>query len=225
MRAATVAAAAAALLGKTPTRTDVRYTGRVLQLSLLASAATPSIDPQATPLPRRDLGAGAWLDVIPGWVRGADTLYEQAQAAAPWSAHRRVMWGKLIDEPRLSTRGWTDPPSPIPELGQSLSQRYGLDLRSVSANWYRDGQDSVAWHGDNSGRIADTTVVAVVSLGAPRRFLLRTHGGGPSTRVTVGPGDLLVMGGTCQRTFDHAIPKMANVGPRISLMFREPDIF
>ncbi|MEO6989820.1 MAG: alpha-ketoglutarate-dependent dioxygenase AlkB, partial [Aquihabitans sp.] len=110
-------------------------------------------------------------------------------------------------------------------LGRALSLRYGLDLRSVNANWYRNGQDSVAWHGDNSGRVADTTVVAIVSLGAPRRFMLRARGGGPSTRVVVGPGDLLVMGGTCQRTFDHAIPKMANAGPRISLMFREPDIF
>lgn len=197
----------------------------MLQLSLLASATEPAIDPSAVPLPRQDLGAGAWLDVVPGWVQGADALFEQVEASAPWGAHRRIMWGNVVDEPRLSTRGWTDPPAPIPELGRSLSERYGLDLRGVNANLYRDGKDSVAWHGDNSGRVADTTVVAIVSLGAPRRFSLRARGGGPSTRILMGAGDLLVMGGTCQRTFDHAIPKMANVGPRVSLMFREADVF
>ncbi|MEO6987565.1 MAG: alpha-ketoglutarate-dependent dioxygenase AlkB, partial [Aquihabitans sp.] len=129
----------------------------MLQYSLLASATTPSIDPKATPLPRRDLGAGAWLDITQGWVQGSDALFEHVHETAPWSAHERIMWGKVIEEPRLSTRGWTDAPSPVPELGRALSLRYGLDLRSVNANWYRNGQDSVAWHGDNSGRVADTT--------------------------------------------------------------------
>lgn len=197
----------------------------MLQLSLLASGPSVEVDDGAVPLPRRELADGAWLDIVPAWVLGADLLYEQVEKAAPWGSHRRVMWDNVVDEPRLSTRHWADPPATVREMSANLSKRYGLRLPSVSANWYRDGQDSVAWHGDTAGRHCDTTVVAIVSLGSPRRFLVRRRGGGPSTRVVAGHGDLLVMGGTCQRTYEHAIPKTANAGPRISLMFREPGVF
>jgi alkylated DNA repair dioxygenase AlkB len=64
-------------------------------------------------------------------------------------------------------------------------------------------------------------VVAIVSLGGRRRFLLRPTGGGRSVRFDVGAGDLLVMGGSCQRTWEHAVLKTARpVGPRISVQFR-----
>jgi alkylated DNA repair dioxygenase AlkB len=106
-----------------------------------------------------------------------------------------------------------------------LSARYGLDLSAVSANLYRDGRDSVAWHGDTLGRQVATTVVAIVSLGSVRPFLLRPKGGGPSVRYRPGHGDLLVLGGTCQRTWDHAVPKVASAGTRISLMFREHGVY
>ncbi len=197
----------------------------VLQLSLLASEPTASLDPSAEPLPRRELTGGAWVDVVPGWVRGADALYQDVLDAGPWRSHQRVMWDKLLDEPRLSTGGWTDPPAPIPDLARALTERYGLDLGAVSANWYRDGQDSVAWHGDTAGRRRDTTIVAILSLGSPRRFLLRPKGGGRSIALTPAHGDLVVLGGTCQRTWDHSVPKMAHAGSRISVMFREPGVF
>jgi len=113
----------------------------------------------------------------------------------------------------------------LPAMAAALSGRYGFDLSAASANLYRDGADSVAWHGDTSGRRRDTTVVAIVSLGEPRRFLLRPKGGGPSIRYTPARGDLLVLGGTCQRTFDHSVPKCSSAGSRISLMFREPGVF
>ena len=135
------------------------------------------------------------------------------------------MWGNLVDEPRLSAFPWADPPDPIGALAEAASSRYGLDLSSVSANWYRRGHDSVAWHGDTAGRARATTVVAILSLGAARRFLIRPKGRGPSIRLLPGPGDLVVLGGTCQHTFDHAVPKTAGAGPRISLMFREPGVF
>jgi alkylated DNA repair dioxygenase AlkB len=131
------------------------------------------------------------------------------------------MYDKVVMEPRLTTRQWADPPDPVPAMADVLSRRYGRDLRVVSANLYRDGRDSVAWHGDRVARNRDQAVVAIVSLGSPRRFLLRPRGGGRSVRLTPQPGDLLVLGGTCQRTWQHSVPKCAAAGPRISVMFRE----
>ena len=93
-------------------------------------------------------------------------------------------------------------------MAQALSEHYGDDLATVSANLYRDGRDSVAWHGDRVGRRRDETVVAILSLGSPRRFLLRPKGGGRSLRLTPAAGDLLVLGGTCQRTWEHSVPKV-----------------
>ena len=181
----------------------------------------PAFDPALAGLERRDLGSGAWCDVLGGWVTGADRLFAQLTDAAPWAAHERPMYDRTVAEPRLTTRAWADPPAPLPAIAAALSRHYGCDLSTVSANLYRDGRDSVAWHGDRVGRRRSQTVVAIVSLGAPRRFLLRPTGGGRSIRLTPGAGDLLVLGGTCQRTWQHSVPKCAAAGPRISVMFRE----
>lgn len=108
-------------------------------------------------------------------------------------------------------------------MAARLGERYGVDLVSVSANLYRDGDDSVAWHGDRIGRFRTTTIVAILSLGSPRTLLMRPNGGGPSTGFTMHSGDLLVMGGTAQRTQEHCVPKRRSAGPRISVMFRERD--
>ncbi len=194
----------------------------VFQPTLLDIGAAPSVDPELTGARRRFLGAGAWVDWSPRWVQGADTLFEAVLARAPWAAHERSMYDAMVLEPRLTTGRWDDPPNPVPAMARLLSARYGLDLSVVSANLYRDGADSVAWHGDRVGRDRATTVVAIVSLGSPRRFLLRPAGGGPSVRFAPGHGDLLVLGGTCQRSFQHCVPKQASAGARISVMFREP---
>jgi alkylated DNA repair dioxygenase AlkB len=90
---------------------------------------------------------------------------------------------------------------------------------------YRDGHDSVAWHGDRTGRSStQDTLVAIVSLGSPRSLLLRPRpasGISPPRRYELGHGDLIVMGGSCQRTWDHAVPKTSRpVGPRISIQYR-----
>lgn len=91
----------------------------------------------------------------------------------------------------------------------------------TTAALYRDGNDSVAWHGDTTARDMDTAIVATVSLGQPRKFALRPTEGGASITYQLGRGDLVVMGGTCQRTWRHAIPKVAQAqGPRIAVMFR-----
>ncbi len=195
------------------------------QGSLLDVADEPSVDTAFARATRADLGRGAWLDMVPGWIDGADILLDRVVAAAPWASHDRWMYDRMLTEPRLSTRGWAAPPEPVLGMVDALSGRYGLALDAVSANLYRDGRDSVAWHGDTAGRRVATTVVAIAVLGAPRRFLLRPRGGGTALRLTPGHGDLLVMGGSCQRTWEHAVPKCAVAGVRVALMFREPGVF
>jgi alkylated DNA repair dioxygenase AlkB len=192
----------------------------IWQQSLLASAE-PSCDDTFARADRRDIGAGAWLETAPGWVDGADALLATVLAEAPWAEHTRPMYDQIVLEPRLSTGLWFDPPPVVAQMATALADRYDRDLCKVSANLYRDGRDSVAWHGDRVGRLRDDTVVAIVSLGSPRRFLLRPVAGGDSIRLTPGSGDLLVLGGTAQSTWQHSVPKVAQAGTRISLMFRE----
>lgn len=194
------------------------------QPSLLDQQSSPTGDPTFAGARRRFLADGAWLDLVPGWVSGADELFEQLLSAGRWTTRERRMFDRMVVEPRLSTGPWPSAPASCRALGAALEARYGLDLSSITANLYRDGRDSVAWHGDTLGRFRSETVVAIVSLGSPRRMMLRPKGGGSSVRIDLGSGDLLVMGGTCQHTWDHCIPKCATAGSRISLMFREPGV-
>jgi alkylated DNA repair dioxygenase AlkB len=171
---------------------------------------------------RISLDRGAWVDFLPGWVAGHQALLDVLWSSTRWHALRRRMYERVVDVPRLvATLPEDGPGHPlIAELSKALSARYGRPLERVSLAAYRDGQDSVAFHGDRLGRAVDDAIVAIVSLGAPRRFLLRPAGGGPSRALVPGAGDLLVMGGTCQRTWEHAVPKVARAGPRISVQFR-----
>ena len=182
---------------------------------------------------RTTLAHGAWLDLLPGWVLGADALFERLVDAVPWRAERRWMYDRVIDVPRLVSYYGEGEELPDPALAaarQALDAHYrqelGEPLSTAGMCLYRDGRDSVAWHGDTSGRQTPRTVVAIVSLGAPRALLLRPRAGrGPTLRHEVGHGDLLVMGGTCQRTWQHAVPKTArSAGPRISIQFRPRDV-
>ena len=101
-----------------------------------------------------------------------------------------------------------------------LGERYRVPFTQVGANLYRDGTDSVAWHGDRVARELPEAVVALVSLGATRPLRLRPTGGGESVSFPLASGDLLVMGGSCQRTWQHSVPKVRACGPRISVQFR-----
>ena len=175
------------------------------------------------------LTQGAWVDVTPGWVTGSDELFLRLQSEVPWRAENREMYDRIVDVPRLLCHYGTGDTLPDPLLGEareSLSDHYESELgeRFVTAGlcYYRDGRDSVAWHGDRigRGRSADT-MVAIISLGAARRLSLRPRDGGEQIGFSLGHGDLVVMGGTCQRTWDHAILKTAKpVGPRISVQLR-----
>ena len=193
------------------------------QGSLLGGGA-PTVDATFDRAQRVELGDGAWVYHVPGWLNGADTLFDQLVGSVPWRAHEMPMYDKVVPQPRLSAwwgEGDRTPwPAAIPPLAQALSARYGVAFDSLGANLYRDGRDSAAWHGDRVYREQDQALVAVLSLGSVRRFLLRPKGGGPSHRFDPQPGDLLVMGGTCQRTWQHSVPKAAAAGPRISVTLR-----
>ncbi len=173
---------------------------------------------------RHQLSRGAWVDEAVGFVRGAESLFTTVLRAADWHVQRMVMFEEVVTCPRLQT-SWTVGELP-PELallramGATLSQRYQVALTRVSANLYRDGRDAVAWHGDRGARDVDTATVAIVSLGASRPFRLRERDGRGRLHLLPAAGDLLVMGGTAQRTWQHAVPRVREAGPRISLMFR-----
>jgi alkylated DNA repair dioxygenase AlkB len=178
---------------------------------------------------RTPLRGGAWVDLLPGWLTGADKLFERLAAGVPWRAERRQMYDRVVEVPRLLKfyREHEElPDGVLREARSSLSRHYAAELgepfRTAGLCFYRDGRDSVAWHGDTLGRGGtEDTMVAIVSIGAPRVLALRPRSGGPGVRHTLGHGDLIVMGGSCQRTWEHAIPKTSRpVGPRISIQFR-----
>lgn len=181
-------------------------------------------------LRRTDIGLGAWIDVLPQWLVGADALFEALAQGVEWRAERRVMYERTVDVPRLLSFFGDREPLPHPALDtarSALSAHYAAELgepfTTAGLCFYRDGRDGVAWHGDTIGRGGtEDTMVAIVSLGAPRHLVLRPRAGGPAAvRLPLGHGDLIVMGGSCQRSWEHAIPKTARpVGPRISVQFR-----
>jgi alkylated DNA repair dioxygenase AlkB len=182
----------------------------------------PGFDPALTGLRRRDLGAGAWIDHLPEWVRGHETLLDVLWTTTNWHAHRRRMYERFVDVPRLVGTVPDDGPGHpmLAELADALAARYRRPLPQISLAAYRSGRDSVAFHGDRLGVARSDAIVAIVSLGSRRRFLLRPAGGGRSLALDLGRGDLLVMGGTCQRTWEHAVPKVAHADLRISVQFR-----
>lgn len=186
---------------------------------------------------RRLLSRGAWIDVVPAWLPEADEVFSTLLHEVPWRAERRQMYDREVDVPRLLHTYGVGEPLPHPALARArgaLSAHYRPELGEPFATagccYYRDGRDSVAWHGDTIGRgRTQDTMVAIVSLGDPRRLALRPRlgapGGGSSISVEMGHGDLLVMGGSCQRTWEHAVPKVAHAGPRISVQFRPLNVF
>jgi alkylated DNA repair dioxygenase AlkB len=191
----------------------------------LWAGQSPRVDRSFEGLARTELDRDSWVDHCPGWIAGGDQAFEELLRDVPWSQRRRWMYERQVDEPRLTSWQEFDGRSVsvarwLEEARASLSERYGVQFDSMGINLYRDGTDSVAWHRD---RIPDDVldpVVALVSLGEPRKFLLRPHGGGGSRAFRLGQGDLLVTGGQTQRRFEHSVPKVKVAGARLSLAFR-----
>ena len=199
----------------------------------LFETSEPEFDASFSGLQRIHLDDTAWVDHLPGWVRGSDELFGRVLEVRKWGQRARRMYDQKVREPRL-TAPWNlrsgEPLEPeiLEQMRRVLSERYGVDFDSVGFNLYRDGRDSVAWHGDRIKKEIEDPVVALVSLGAPRRFLMRPKGGGRSRTFMLGAGDLLVTGGKAQRTWEHSVPKVAKAGPRISLAYRhgmDPNVY
>ena len=200
-----------------------------VQESLLDVAGEPALGALAGAVRRVPLARGAWVDLRPGWLEGSAAVFAALAETVPWRAERRHMYDRVVDVPRLLCFYGEGEPLPDPLLTaalDALNAHYAAELgepfRTAGLCLYRDGRDSVAWHGDTIGRGSrEDTMVAILSLGAPRALALRPRGGGRSLRFEIGHGDLLVMGGSCQRTWEHAVPKTAHAaGPRISVQFR-----
>jgi alkylated DNA repair dioxygenase AlkB len=190
-------------------------------------------EPQPTALrPERvPLSDGAWVDLQRGWLAGSAALFGRLAERVPWRAERRRMYDRTVDVPRLLCFYGEEaalPDRALDACRDALSAHYQRELGEAFATaglcFYRDGRDSVAWHGDTIGRgSTEDTMVAIVSLGEARPLLLRPRRGraGRTLRYSLGHGDLIVMGGSCQRTWEHAVPKSARpTGPRISVQFR-----
>lgn len=183
-------------------------------------------DPRPAPAPsweRIQLDATAWIEVAREWWLGADVLATRLIDSVPWHHGRRRMWDRVLDDPRLThwCGGDDEPLDPaLAEMEAALALRYRRRLRPPGLNYYRHGQDSVAWHADRELRDLDDTLVAIVTLGTRRPFLVRPMGGGQSIDLAPGSGDLLVMGGSAQRDWQHAVPKTSRPGPRVSVSWR-----
>lgn len=196
----------------------------VLQPTLFG-AGEPAVDDGFATCERRRLDDTSWVDVAPGWMGGADDLLEQLLSDVQWR-HRRVrMYGRVVDEPRLTA--WWGSKADLPDASlktawAALEARYQRSFISMGANYYRDGSDSVAWHADRNQRNVRHPTIAIVVLGERRSFRLRPIAEGPlPVTLRAGHGDLLVMGGACQHRWQHCVPKTRQpVGPRVSLTFR-----
>jgi alkylated DNA repair dioxygenase AlkB len=173
------------------------------------------------------LDAASWVEVLPGWLPAADALFACLLDTLPWEQRTRPMFERMVLEPRLTAEVASLDDAPHPALrhaADALSARYGVRYDHFWLNLYRDGQDSTAWHGDRISCRRELCIVPVLTLGATRRFLIKPRAGGPSHVFRPPAGDVLVMGGRCQRDWVHAVPKAADVaGARISVNFQSSE--
>jgi alkylated DNA repair dioxygenase AlkB len=196
------------------------------------TVSTVGVDPGAT-VERIRLDEGSWVDVARGWVTGADTLFEALRQEVPWRTSRLFRYDHWVEERRLGATWRPGAPLPHPALAdvhRALQLRYGVRFDGFSLLHYRDGRDGQAFHRDTDLRWLDETVIAVLSLGARRPWLLRPYsrkfdhaeGRGATHDLEPGPGDLVVMGGRAQADWQHSVPYLGGraVGPRISLQWR-----
>jgi alkylated DNA repair dioxygenase AlkB len=193
----------------------------------LFGSLSPAYDPSFAEATRLDLDHATWVELVPGWLRGADDVFDQLAATLPFRQRIGVrMYDRIVDEPRLSAwwRLELGEPEPMPllrEIRLLLAERYAEPFDSIGFNLYRDANDSVAWHGDRHRHVVTNPVIAILSVGAPRPLRLRPRGGGSSISWNLGNGDLFVMGGACQHDWEHTVPKVkVTTGPRMSITFR-----
>jgi alkylated DNA repair dioxygenase AlkB len=187
-------------------------------------ANSAGFDDSLNALEHMSLPPGAWIDACPNWLGGHMRLFHELIHVVSWRHQQRMMYERMVMVPRLvasaPTDGWAG--SIISEMAECLSSHYDRRISRASLAYYRNGNDSVAMHGDRVGDRKQDSIIAIVSIGAPRRFLLKSNTDERSHKFDLGWGDLLVMGGDCQATWQHGVPKRGHADPRISIQFREP---
>jgi alkylated DNA repair dioxygenase AlkB len=185
----------------------------------------PSVDADFSMVTRTWLDEHSWIDYAPRWLHGADLVFAELIARLPWRQREVTMYDRRLPEPRLTAWWTTSSPDAevLPVLADAraaVTRQYFRPFDSIGFNLYRDGHDSVAWHGDRERFELEDPTVVIVSTGQPRPFHVRRRGGGASRSWQLGHGDLFVMGGSCQHDWEHCVPKVAAAGPRLSIMFR-----
>ena len=185
-----------------------------LEVSFDATFATAS---------RIQLDETSWVDHIPQWLAGAQTLMRRLLTEADWEQRSRWMYTRMVIEPRMTAEYPVlaeAPESIIHDLADALSVHYDRPFSRLWMNWYRDNNDATGWHADRPAKKLTEAIIPVLSLGATRRFRLRAATGGPSTTIVVNDGDLVVMGGRCQNDYRHCVPRQKrSAGARVSLNF------
>ncbi|MBB5084371.1 alpha-ketoglutarate-dependent dioxygenase AlkB [Nonomuraea endophytica] len=192
------------------------------QLDLFAQQA-PSLDRAFATARRVRLDETSWVEHVPAWLTGSDQLLRALIAGAAWEQRLRRIADRMMVEPRLTAEypDLADAPHELLRTAAAvLSAHYGVPYDGLWINFYRDHHDSTGWHGDWATCRRELCVVPVLSLGATRRFLLKPRTGGRSVALTPAAGDLIVMGGRCQRDWRHSVPKQTTPsGPRVSVNF------
>ncbi len=190
----------------------------------LFDSGEPGVDETFASARRVRLDAHSWIEHVPGWLSGSEHLFAELMSTAGWEQRERWMFTQTVTEPRLTAHypRLADAPQPmLHTIAAALSRHYGVDYDGLWINLYRDHRDSTGWHGDGASTRRRECIVPVLSLGAPRRFLIRPTEGGASTVLRPVSGDLVVMGGRCQTDWRHCVPKQARpAGPRVSVNFQ-----
>jgi len=193
------------------------------QVDLFTSCREVGVDATFASATRTMLDAGSWVEVVPGWLRGCDLVFERVASAVAWKEHYRRVFDRVFLEPRLTAeyRDLGEAPPPVPMLAGVLSRHYRVPYDSVWLNLYRTERDSTGWHRDRFSCRQPECIVPVLTLGATRRFLLKPRRGGPSIAFSPRSGDLIVMGGRCQQDWVHGVPKVQGAREaRVSVNFQ-----
>ena len=175
------------------------------------------------------------VEYFPRWVADPEAVFERLQTEIAWEQHEITLFGRTVPTPRLTAwigdgvyrySGIVNQPQPWPavlaEIRDRLVRDLGVEFNSCLANLYRDGSDSMGFHSDDEAELGHRPTIASVSLGAPRRFVLRHRGTGDRWTWELGSGDLLVMRDQSQSDYAHAVPKTSRpTGPRMNLTFRQ----
>jgi alkylated DNA repair dioxygenase AlkB len=194
------------------------------QEDLFSSAGALAIDVSFATARRTALDATSWVDLVPGWMTGAERLFDRLATAVPWSQHYRTLFEQRFLEPRLTAEYRSldrVPHDMLTTAAAALSNYYSVEYDSLWLNLYRNGSDSTGWHRDRFSCRRPECIVPVLTLGATRRFQLKPRAGGASLSFSPHSGDLIVMGGRCQQDWVHQVPKLPEVlEPRISVNFQ-----